>query len=128
MARHYASGDIFLFPSKTDTFGNVVTEAMASGLAVVSYDDAAASEHIRQEENGMKAALDDDSGFIDNALKLADQPTLLDSLAGSTSASSPFVRPSTDHCGSGPSMAISSLSAGWVMAGCGTPSFLPCRC
>lgn len=77
LARHYASGDIFLFPSKTDTFGNVVTEAMASGLAVVAYDDAAASEHIRQEENGMKAALYDDSGFIDNALKLADQPTLL---------------------------------------------------
>ncbi len=40
-------------------------------------DDAAVGEHIRQEENGMKAALDDDIGFIDNALKLADQPTLL---------------------------------------------------
>jgi len=30
----YASADIFLFPSVTETFGNVVTEAMASGLAV----------------------------------------------------------------------------------------------
>ncbi|SDX25318.1 glycosyltransferase family 4 protein [Marinobacter mobilis] len=77
LARHYASGDIFLFPSKTDTFGNVVTEAMASGLAVVAYDDAAASEHISHEGNGMKADLTDDDGFIDAALKLVDQPTLL---------------------------------------------------
>lgn len=77
LARHYASGDIFLFPSKTDTFGNVVTEAMASGLAVVAFDDAAAREHIRHEDNGMKAHLDDNDGFIDAALKLADQPTLL---------------------------------------------------
>jgi len=77
LARHYASGDIFLFPSKTDTFGNVVTEAMASGLGVVAFDDAAASEHIRQEVNGMKAPLQDDEAFVDNALRLADQPTLL---------------------------------------------------
>jgi glycosyltransferase involved in cell wall biosynthesis len=77
LARHYASSDIFLFPSKTDTFGNVVTEAMASGLAVVAFDDAAASEHIRHEENGMKAALCDDAGFVDHALRLADQPTLM---------------------------------------------------
>lgn len=77
LARHYASGDIFLFPSKTDTFGNVVTEAMASGLAVVAFDDAAASEHIRHEDNGMKAHLRDDEGFVDHALRLADQPTLM---------------------------------------------------
>ncbi|KAA1172042.1 glycosyltransferase family 1 protein [Marinobacter salinexigens] len=77
LARHYASGDLFLFPSKTDTFGNVVLEAMASGLAVVAYDDAAASEHLRHEENGMKAPLDDDEAFVDSALRLADQPTLL---------------------------------------------------
>ncbi|EMP57175.1 glycoside hydrolase family protein [Marinobacter santoriniensis NKSG1] len=77
LARHYASGDIFLFPSKTDTFGNVVLEAMASGLPVVAFNDGAAAEHIRTEENGMKAPLDDDEGFVDAALRLADQPTLL---------------------------------------------------
>ncbi|MBI42597.1 glycosyltransferase family 1 protein [Marinobacter lutaoensis] len=80
LARHYASGDLFLFPSKTDTFGNVVLEAMASGLAVVAFDDAAASEHIRHEENGMKVPLDDDEGFVDCALRLADQPSLLNRL------------------------------------------------
>ena len=37
LAAHYASGDIFLFPSMTETYGNVTVEAMASGLAVVAY-------------------------------------------------------------------------------------------
>lgn len=76
LARHYASGDIFLFPSKTDTFGNVVTEAMASGLAVVAFDAGAAQEHLIHGENGMVASLEQDEQFIEYALQLADQPTL----------------------------------------------------
>jgi glycosyltransferase involved in cell wall biosynthesis len=75
LAEHYASGDLFLFPSKTDTFGNVVTEAMASGLAVVAFDDAAAREHIRHGDNGMKASLEDNEAFVSHALRLIDQPT-----------------------------------------------------
>ncbi len=77
LARHFASGDLFLFPSKTDTFGNVVLEAMASGLGIVAFDDAAAAEHIRDGENGMKVPLDQDEAYVDSALRLADQPTLL---------------------------------------------------
>ncbi|MDO6441127.1 glycosyltransferase family 1 protein [Marinobacter sp. 2_MG-2023] len=77
LARHYASCDLFLFPSKTDTFGNVVLEAMASGLAVIAYDDAAAREHIRNEENGIKAPLTMDEKFVSGALRLINQPTLL---------------------------------------------------
>lgn len=50
---------------------------MASGLAVVAFDDGAASEHLRHEENGMKADLQEDEDFVDGALRLADQPTLL---------------------------------------------------
>src|SRR5271154_685552 len=52
LARHYASADVFLFPSETETFGNVTLEAMASGLAVIAYDYAAARVHIRQGETG----------------------------------------------------------------------------
>ncbi|MDP1898485.1 MAG: glycosyltransferase family 1 protein, partial [Sulfurimicrobium sp.] len=59
LADHYASADLFLFPSITETFGNVVLEAMASGLPVVAYDGAAAREHIRHGENGLRAAFDD---------------------------------------------------------------------
>ncbi|MDX5297945.1 MAG: glycosyltransferase family 1 protein, partial [Gammaproteobacteria bacterium] len=77
LARHYASGDLFLFPSKTDTFGNVVTEAMASGLAIVAFDDAAASEHIQHATNGMKVDLQADDQFILAALQLLDQPSLM---------------------------------------------------
>lgn len=80
LARHYASADLFLFPSKTETFGNVVTEAMASGLALVAFDDGAASEHIRNEANGIKVPLDDHSGFVDATLRLADQPSLVSHL------------------------------------------------
>lgn len=80
LAQHYASGDIFLFPSKTDTFGNVVTEAMASGLAVVSFDYAAAHEHIRNNDNGMLADFDNDQSFIQQAATLLDSPNLLNQI------------------------------------------------
>ncbi|WP_148861899.1 glycosyltransferase family 4 protein [Marinobacter fonticola] len=80
LARHYASADLFLFPSKTETFGNVVTEAMASGLAVVAFDDGAASEHVRSEANGIKVPLDDHGAFVDASLRLADQPSLVSHL------------------------------------------------
>jgi len=56
LAAHYASADIFLFPSLTETYGNVTVEAMASGLAVLAYDYAAAKQHIRSGENGLLVA------------------------------------------------------------------------
>jgi glycosyltransferase involved in cell wall biosynthesis len=71
LAAHYASADIFLFPSLTETWGNVTIEAMASGLAVVAYDCAAAEEIIRQGENGLTAAPEDEAAFIDHAVSLA---------------------------------------------------------
>ncbi len=65
LARHYASADLFLFPSLTDTFGNVVIEAMASGLAIVAFNYAAAREHIRHRHDGLLAEFGDDAAFID---------------------------------------------------------------
>lgn len=52
LARHYASADVFLFPSLTETFGNVTLEALASGLAVAAFDTGAAAQHIRNGVNG----------------------------------------------------------------------------
>lgn len=71
LAAHYASGDVFLFPSTTETYGNVTMEAMASGLAVIAYNYAAAEEHIRHDINGLVAPLDDASQFINLARELA---------------------------------------------------------
>ena len=71
LAAHFASGDVFLFPSLTETWGNVTIEAMASGLAVVAYDCAAAEEIIRHGENGLKAPPEDEAAFIEQAQSLA---------------------------------------------------------
>ena len=64
LAAHYASADLFLFPSLTETFGNVVSEALASGLPVVAFDHAAAAELIEDGRNGWLAAPGDRSAFI----------------------------------------------------------------
>lgn len=77
LATHYASGDLFLFPSLTETFGNVVLEALASGLGVVAYDEAAAGQHIRHGHNGAVAMPGDEESFIDAARwMLEDDETL----------------------------------------------------
>jgi glycosyltransferase involved in cell wall biosynthesis len=80
LAAHYASADVFLFPSLTETFGNVTLEAMASGLAVVAYDDAAAARHIRPFASGLLAPRGDAAEFVAHARRLALQPGLVDRL------------------------------------------------
>jgi len=67
LARHYASADILLFPSETETFGNVVLEGMASGLATVSYDNAAAARYVEHGVNGLKAPKGDAAAFLEHA-------------------------------------------------------------
>jgi glycosyltransferase involved in cell wall biosynthesis len=74
LAAHYASGDIFLFPSTTETWGNVTMEAMASGLAVIAYDYAAAKEHVHSGLNGLTAPFDDADAFLRQARTLIRDP------------------------------------------------------
>ncbi|MCB1959408.1 MAG: glycosyltransferase family 1 protein [Rhodocyclaceae bacterium] len=71
LAAHYASADLFLFPSLTETFGNVTTEALASGLPVVGFDYAAAAERVRNGVNGWLAPMKDEAAFIDAAVRVA---------------------------------------------------------
>lgn len=71
LAAHYASADIFLFPSMTETYGNVTVEAMASGLAVVAYDYAAAQQHIRHGENGVLVPFGAADDYVQAAAALA---------------------------------------------------------
>ena len=73
LAAHYASADIFPFPSVTETFGNVVPEALASGLAVVAYDTASAKELITNGIDGSLVAMDQDLNFISATVAMAKQ-------------------------------------------------------
>jgi glycosyltransferase involved in cell wall biosynthesis len=59
LARHYVCGDVFVFPSRTDTFGLVLLEALASGLPVAAYPVAGPLDVIGQAPVG---ALDHDLG------------------------------------------------------------------
>jgi glycosyltransferase involved in cell wall biosynthesis len=65
LARHYASADVFLFPSVTETFGNVVLEALAAGLLPVAYDYAGPRQLIRHGTSGWLAPLGDEAAFLD---------------------------------------------------------------
>ncbi|HZP68145.1 MAG TPA: glycosyltransferase, partial [Rudaea sp.] len=75
LARHYASADMFLFPSVTETFGNVTVEALASGLPVVAFDYGAAREHLTPE-CGRRVPFGNDDAFVVAARELASAPEL----------------------------------------------------
>lgn len=80
LSRHYASADIFLFASTTETFGNVTLEAMASGLGIVAYDYAAARQHLEHGRSALLAPVDDEAAFLNAAIRLASDPPFARSL------------------------------------------------
>ena len=59
LARHFADADVFVFPSKTDTFGLVIIEAMASGLPVAAYPVSGPVDIIPGSQAGV---IDEDLG------------------------------------------------------------------
>jgi len=71
LACHFASGDLFVFPSLTETYGNVTLEAMASGLAVVAFNYAAAADAIAHGENGVLVPYGDSMKFVQEAGQVA---------------------------------------------------------
>ena len=76
IGRYYASADIYIHASLTETFGNVLTEALASGLAVAGFDYAAASQFVRHGLNGLAVPGTDPDALVAAAVQLATDPIL----------------------------------------------------
>ena len=74
LARWYASGDVFVFPSTTETFGNVVTEALASGLPAVVVDRGGPPDQIEPGENGWIARANDPADLAERVESLLRDP------------------------------------------------------
>lgn len=66
LASAYASSDVFVFPSLTETYGQVVVEAMASGLPVVAYDAEGVRDTVTHERTGLLAPAGHLSAFRRN--------------------------------------------------------------
>ncbi len=78
LSRHFASADLFLFPSHSETFGNVTLEALASGVPTVAFNYGAARETLCHGVHG--AAIDisgersgDDDGFVRAAVLIGSE-------------------------------------------------------
>ncbi len=70
LGRYYASADMFVFPSLTETFGNVTLEGMASGLAVIAFRYAAARQHIVDGKNGYTVPYGDEDAFVAKVIEV----------------------------------------------------------
>jgi glycosyltransferase involved in cell wall biosynthesis len=70
LAEAYASSDVFLFPSTTDTYGNVVIEALASGLPCLVSDEGGPSGLVRHGQTGFITRARDVADFTAQAIRL----------------------------------------------------------
>ena len=68
LSQAYASADLFVFPSTTDTYGNVVVEALASGLPVIVSDQGGPGELIRDAGDGRVLKAGDLSAWVSTIL------------------------------------------------------------
>lgn len=84
LAAYYASSDLFIFPSQTETFGNVTLEALASGIPVLAFDCAAARDWVQTGVNGWLVAEINPEGFAAQAVTIFNSKDLLEKITQST--------------------------------------------
>lgn len=84
LANYYASSDLFVFPSQTETFGNVTLEALASGIPVLAFDCAAARDWVQTDVNGWLVPESQPENFVAKAIEIFKSGTLLDDVTNST--------------------------------------------
>ena len=83
----YPSADLFLFPSLTETFGNVTLEALACGTPVLAFDSAAASELVQADRNGWLVQGEREEDFLAKALEMTRDTARLMDMRSQTSES-----------------------------------------
>jgi phosphatidylinositol alpha 1,6-mannosyltransferase len=84
LATAYANMDMFAFPSRTDTYGNVVLEALASGVPAIVTNSGGPQFIVQQGETGFIAR--DDADFVDCVHRLAEQPAQLQAMRAAARA------------------------------------------
>jgi len=72
----YASSDVFVFPSVSETYGNVVAEAMSSGLPCVIAKAGGSQEFIEHGMNGYLCSPNDANAYVHSILQILDNPIL----------------------------------------------------
>lgn len=92
LATLYASADLLLFPSLTETFGNVTLEAMACSTPVLAFDCAAASDFIQDKKSGWLIDSAEPENYTRRALDITADPSTL-------KQAREFTRPSVQHLG-----------------------------
>jgi len=81
LARAYASTDVFLFPSATETFGNVTLEALASGMPAVCADAPGSNSLVVHGETGYLAPVDQADVFLEYTTNLVEDHSLRDKMS-----------------------------------------------
>lgn len=93
LATHYASGDLFVFPSLSETYGNVTLEALASGVPVVAFAQGAALEYVRNGLSGLTVSPDDPAAFVEACVVLAMSPVGREAASNAARAEVDGLRP-----------------------------------